>query len=327
MKRILERINKKGINIDQNLWDEAKRLLAVPEEIAASTSSYTKSPEKLLLQRNRIGNMIEQLNTSEKMDSRFRGNDKERIEQIKFHSKVLNKEKSYCVVLPKGYEKAKDDWPVLFLFHGRGRTERSLIDDEKSRNALLKAPFVVVLPDGDDGWYINSPVRLSDKYEDYTEEVIDHADNLYHLNPQRKYRSLSGWSMGGYGCTHFAETHSSQFSVVVPIIALLDFPTGQHYNVPEERFGSDLQVWKRYNPIYKAQKLRNTSILIIAADKAFDRTMNENFSKKLTALGIKHELKMLSGGHSFEVVQEAIPIVIDFVANKFAGKDSNETER
>jgi S-formylglutathione hydrolase FrmB len=138
--------------------------------------------------------------------------------------------------------------------------------------------------------------------------------------------------MGGYGCIRFAETHSARFSVVVPIIGLLDFPrndlpTGQSYKVPQNRFGSDLQVWKRYNPIYKAKDLQNTSILIIAADKAFDRTMNENFSKKLAALGIKHKFKMLSGGHSFEVVQEAIPIVINFVASKFARKDNNAIKR
>ncbi|MCD4825367.1 MAG: prolyl oligopeptidase family serine peptidase [Phycisphaerae bacterium] len=239
----------------------------------------------------------------------------------------MNKEKSYCVVLPKGYDKdkagVKGGWPVLFLFHGRGRTERSLIDDDKTRKAILEAPFVVVLLDGDDGWYINSPVKPSDKYEDYTEEVINHADNLYCLNPNRKYRSLSGWSMGGYGCTHFAETHSEKYSAVVPIIGLLDFPRNglpksQSYEVPAKRFGNNTQTWKSYNPIYKAKNLQNTSILIIAADKAFDRTMNENFSSKLKVLKIDHELKILSGGHDFDVVQESIPIVIDFITSEYA---------
>ncbi len=249
-----------------------------------------------------------------------------RIERVTFYSQILNKEKSYCVVLPEGYDKEKtkikEGWPVLFLFHGRGRTERSLVDDEKVRNALLKAEFVVVLPDGEDGWYINSPIKLTDKYEDYTEEVIKHADKLYHLNPNRNYRSLSGWSMGGYGCTHFAETHSKEYSAVIPIIGLLDFPQkglpkDQDYEVPENRFGNDIHTWTRYNPIYKAENLKGISVFIIAADKAFDRTMNENFSKKLDSLEIKHNVKMLPGGHSFEVVQNAIPYVIDFINRKY----------
>lgn len=248
-----------------------------------------------------------------------------RIVQVTFQSKVLNKKKSYCVVLPEGYGKEKNDWPVLFLFHGRGRTERSLVDDEKARNALLKSTFVTVLPDGDDGWYINSPVKPDDQYEDYTAEVIAHADKLYHLNSDRKYRALSGWSMGGYGCTCFAESHADGFSVLAPVIGLLDFPAkgfpaGQSYKIPVNRFGKNPAVWANYNPVYKAGRLKNTSIFIITADKSFDRTMNQHFSGKLKELGIPHDFKMLRGSHSFEVVRQSIPLVIDFVTGEFTGK-------
>ena len=244
------------------------------------------------------------------------------IEIVTFYSEVLEKTKSFSVVLPDNYDHAKSDWPVLFLLHGRGRTERSLIDDAGARASLLEAPFVVILPDGDDGWYIDSPVRPADKYQTYTEEVMAQAVTLYNLSLNQDQRALSGWSMGGYGCVYFAEKHSQEFSTVAPIIGLLDFPRtglpeGQSYDVPIDRFGDDPAVWATFNPINYIESLRDISILMVMADEAFDRTMNENFIASLTQTGIVHEVEILAGGHTFAVVCSALPLVIDFVAKSF----------
>src|SRR5690606_24439200 len=105
----------------------------------------------------------------------------------------------------------------LFLFHGRGRTERSLIDDPGTRAALLAAPFVTILPDGDDGWYINSPIKTADRYQDYTDEVVQLATVSFNLSTVPAQRGLSGWSMGGYGCTRYAITHHDKFAALAPI--------------------------------------------------------------------------------------------------------------
>ncbi len=241
-----------------------------------------------------------------------------RIRAMTFHSHTLDRDKTFCVVLPRKYDQSGGPWPVLVLFHGRGRHERTLIDDQRSRELLLAAPFVTVLPDGDDGWYINSPVQSGDRYQTYVEEVIDAADSHFNLSPQRQSRGLSGWSMGGYGCTLYAETHAKQFAAVAPIIGLLDFPRrglpdGQSYEVPIERFGSDPKDWRRLNPITQAERLKNTSVLVISADQAFDRMMNENFTRRLKHLGVKHEWRLLKGKHTFDNVRQALPIVIDFM--------------
>ena len=250
-----------------------------------------------------------------------------RIETVTFYSKVLDKTKTFSVVLPDNYDHEKKDWPVLFLFHGRGRHERSLIDDSKARTFLMKAPFVVILPDGDDGWYIDSPVRQSDKYQTYTEEVISTAESLYNLSVNPAQRGLTGWSMGGYGCVRFAETHAGDFSLVAPIIGLLDFPriglpAGQSYDVPLNRFGKDPAVWLQLNPITDIEKLKDMSIMIITADKAFDRTMNENFTARLTKEKIPYKFKILKGAHTLSVVRCSIPLVIDFMIEHLDAESS-----
>ena len=244
-----------------------------------------------------------------------------RIEMVRFHSTVLDMSKQYAVVLPANYKTTparNTTWPVMFLFHGRGRTERTLIDDPASHVALLQAKFVTVLFDGDDGWYIDSPLQSNQRYESYTTEVINHATEQYWLGTHRSQRGLSGWSMGGYGATLFATKHAAQFSAVAPIIGLLDFPrrglpAGQFYKIPLARFGKNPIIWTAFNPINHANKLKSTQLLIITADEAFDRTMNHNFADKLRELKIPFQFRQLTGGHTFDVVRKALPLVVDFM--------------
>lgn len=248
-----------------------------------------------------------------------------RIKEEVFYSSALRGEKKYCVVLPRNYhvDALESEFaPSLLLLHGRGRNARSLVDDEIAGNELLKADFAIILPNGDDGWYVNSPVDENDKYEDYLTEVVGDAAAKYKISPDRKERGVAGWSMGGYGAAMFAERHNDQFAALATIIGLLDFPReglpeGQNYQVPVERFGADHSVWSEYNPINNARRLSDTSILLVVADDAFDKTMNLNFSQELDKIGIKHELRRLQGGHSFDVVRTALPLVLDFFKTRF----------
>ena len=52
---------------------------------------------------------------------------------------------------------------------------------------------------------------------------------------------------------------------------------------------------------------------ILWACDAFDRTMNENFSRRLKQLGMENEWRSLEGKHTFETVRQALPLVIDFM--------------
>lgn len=240
------------------------------------------------------------------------------IEAVSFDSTRLKQQKCCVVVLPENWQKIKPaDRRTLVILHGRGRHELTLIDDKTIRKQLLDSGLFVILPDGDDGWYLNSPVRKQDVYETYLEEVLSVVSQEYQLPKDRKRWAIAGWSMGGFGCVNFAECHPEQFAAVSSIIGLLDFPrsglpAGQSYKVPRERFGIDETIWKRFNPLNGAEKLKGMSVLIITADEAFDRTMNEHFRDQLIKLNQPHKYVELKGGHTFPVVREAIPHVLAF---------------
>ena len=242
----------------------------------------------------------------------------DRIHALTFESTILHQPKTFCAVLPDAYAPEKGPWPVLFLFHGRGRHERSLIDNEATRNTLLAAPFVTILPDGDDGWYINAPAKPEDRYQDYIDEVITIATDRFNLATDPRRRGLSGWSMGGYGCTRYAIANPEKFTALAPIIGLLDFPRdglpeGQTYEVPTDRFGENRDTWAALNPLNQAEVLRGMRLCIITGTTAFDRTMNLNFSRRPTELGIPHTWHLLEGGHTFDLVRESLPIVVEFM--------------
>lgn len=241
-----------------------------------------------------------------------------RIQGVTFFSQSLKQQKQAVVVLPEHWQQIKPEARrMLVILHGRGRHELSLIDDKAIRKQLLNSGLFVILPDGDDGWYINSPVRKSDLYETYLEEVLSVITQEYKLPTAQKHWAIAGWSMGGFGCVNYAARHPDRFVAVSSIIGLLDFPRtglpkGQSYRVPTARFGSDEAVWKQYNPIQRAEKLNGMSVLIITADQAFDRTMNEHFRERLIELKQPPEWIMLKGRHTFSVVGEAIPHVLEF---------------
>ncbi|QDU49185.1 Putative esterase [Gimesia panareensis] len=239
-----------------------------------------------------------------------------RVEAVSFESASLKKRKRAVIVLPENWRSIKPAARrTLVILHGRGRHERSLVDDKMIRQQLLESGLFVILPDGDDGWYLNSPVRQQDVYETYLEEVLTKVANEYGLPEQGPQWAIAGWSMGGFGCVRFAERHPGRFAAVSSMIGLLDFPrnglpAGQSYKVPVERFGDDEVNWKKFNPLNQAEKLRGASLLIITADQAFDRTMNEHFRDRLTALELPHQYVELKGGHTFPVVRVAIPLVL-----------------
>jgi S-formylglutathione hydrolase FrmB len=247
---------------------------------------------------------------------------------FEFESRVLRAPRKYSIVIPAAIARREGEWPVLFLLHGRGRTHRSLVDIESLRAEFLRAEFCTVFPQGDDGWYIDSPIEPASTYEAYLKEVFAEAGRRHPLSKLASKRAICGWSMGGYGAVRFAVRHPEEFSVVVSIIGLLDFPRradlpeGQNYTVPVARFGDDPSQWQAFNPLHEADALRDHAVLIITAANAFDRTMNEHFHARLRERKVEHEYLVLPGAHTFQVVHAAMPRVVEFVGRSLARSTS-----
>jgi S-formylglutathione hydrolase FrmB len=243
----------------------------------------------------------------------------ERITLYEVRSASLDKPMAFTIVFPEGYESRSEPWPVLFFLHGLGRHERTLIDDLPSRERLLAQPYVIVLPRGENGWYIDSPFDPGRQYGAWLDEAIALAGKVARLSPDRAHRAIGGWSAGGFGSTWACLRHPDAFSVLATIIAVNDFPTASaRFPIAAGTFGTDPAQWPRFNPLLRAAELKHLKTLLVIGDTASDAPMNDRFAAALTAAGAPPKVVRLSGGHTFPVVQEGLGHVLDFVRSQIA---------
>ena len=248
----------------------------------------------------------------------------ERITYAEVSSRALGRALPVTVIAPE-ILRAGTEAPVLFLLHGRGRHHRSLIDAPVARAALLTATFYVVLPQGEDGWYLDSPAQPAARYAAYLAEVVAWTERTLPVGRSAARRGIVGWSMGGYGAVRCAESSPGKFGFVASVIGLLDFPRaetlpeGQNYKVPIARFTADPATWAALNPLNRVDQLRGAALTLVLATKGFERTMNENFLAALAAQTppLPARVHRLEGGHEFSLVERAIPLVLADAAECF----------
>ncbi len=241
----------------------------------------------------------------------------ERVIHYAFPSAALKKSMAFTVILPREYREAGRPWPVLFFLHGLGRNERTLIEDPACRELLLKQPYAIVLPKGENGWYFDSPFDPARQFASYLDEVVGLADAILNISTERMQRAIGGWSAGGFGSVWACLRRPESFGTLATIIAVVDFPTeGARFPITPGLFGSDPARWPSFNPINRATELKGRNILLVIGEKASDAAMNRRFSSVLTKARIPHEVVKLPGGHTFSTVQAGLGPALDFVRER-----------
>lgn len=262
-------------------------------------------------------------------------------------SRILGHAVPYCVVLPPGYDQERTRrYPVLYFLHGLGGNAQlflssgalDLIEDMWERGRL--APYLIVTPNGDTSFYINSHDR-HDRYEDFfLGEFMPFIERHYRTLPGRRNRGIGGMSMGGYGSLHLAFAHPTLFgSVTASSPALLaDVPRvriagGQEpmiLRVLGGVFGSpfDPAFWDRNDPLHLARtaNLRGLSIEFDCGeqdDYGFENGA-EALHKILEERHIRHQFGLDPGGHDWEYFAAHLPAALEFHSHAFGLQTARE---
>jgi len=158
-------------------------------------------------------------------------------------SQALGVTKQLVVYLPPSYgatQSAARRYPVAIYLHGAWGSESDwtvhgkLAETMDSLVATGMREMIVVMPDGDDGWWTTWHA-LNDvaacrrtprqenadtycvpwpKYDDYVvHDVLAFTDSAYRTVPRRESRAIAGLSMGGYGAISIAARNPRTFSV------------------------------------------------------------------------------------------------------------------
>ncbi len=158
-----------------------------------------------------------------------------------FRSAALGVDKDVTIYLPAGYDPADARrYPVFYYLHGLGGDENNWIGGAKLDAAAdaLALEAIVVMPDGDNNFYIDSALDTkfdacmkdgegmfnprqprektcvkASKYETYiTKDLLELVDRKFKTIATREGRGLAGMSMGGYGALILSMRHPDLFS-------------------------------------------------------------------------------------------------------------------
>jgi len=151
-----------------------------------------------------------------------------------------------AIYLPPSYDSSDKTYPVIYLLHGFGGNEQSLVDevgedivifliDGMIDTGSLKE-MMIVMPDGRNkyggSFYLNS--ELIGNYEDYMAvELVEHIDSSYRTIPGPEGRAIAGVSMGGYGSITLGMKHPETYSGVVSLSPPLGFEVISDELIPE----------------------------------------------------------------------------------------------
>ncbi|MBW6490483.1 MAG: T9SS type A sorting domain-containing protein [Lentimicrobium sp.] len=146
-----------------------------------------------------------------------------------FYSEVLDEVKMIDIYLPGDYYiNPEQQYATIYYLHGGGGNQ-----NEGNSYALLyyymqaqntnndSPPAIFISPDAScepyaGSMYVNSV--LYGNYEDYImQDVIGFVESNFRAMPDKNFRMITGFSMGGYGSASLSSKYPEQFRACVPM--------------------------------------------------------------------------------------------------------------
>ena len=142
-----------------------------------------------------------------------------KLMEPEFMSTALKAKERYFIYLPPDAQQSGRRLPVLYMLHGGGGRQEwvdyGLISmTDKAIAAGTLPPMIIVLPQGDQGYWVNH-IDGGPQWGDYLQrDLVQHIDATYPTQADAKHRAVGGMSMGGWGALYQAFTHPDEFGVV-----------------------------------------------------------------------------------------------------------------
>jgi enterochelin esterase-like enzyme len=151
------------------------------------------------------------------------------IEQQTIRSTVMHKDVQYTVYLPADYNTSDRSYPVVYLLHGYTDDNTGWLQFGEINRYADKAiadgtipPMIIIMPDADSSWYINS-YDGKEKYEDFfIREFMPKVEQTFRIKRQKQYRGVAGLSMGGYGTLIYTLKYPELFAAGAALSAAVN---------------------------------------------------------------------------------------------------------
>jgi len=249
------------------------------------------------------------------------------MQDVRFFSAALKREMSYRVFMPADIRKSK--LPVVYLLHGG---DGSFCDWSNYTDvARLGTGLLLIMPQGDDSYYVNAAQRPDDRYKDYiVNDLVADVAQRFPARTDREGRAIVGVSMGGFGAINLALHHPDLFIFVGGLSSAIDVPRRPF---SWRRFGQSRRYRVLFGPGGSESRRRNDPFLEVrTADAAklpyFYLSCGQQegllapdreFAALLDRFRIKHEFHSLPGGHDWNRWGGELPGVFE-VLRRYLGQ-------
>jgi S-formylglutathione hydrolase FrmB len=240
-----------------------------------------------------------------------------RVETVQWQSKTQGKLLPYNVVLPLDYDQNKTAvYPALYLLHGlTGRYDNWTTFTKLAQYAAAYR-LVIITPEGNNGWYTDSPVAPADKYESYlVKELIPEVESRFRVLKTREGRAVAGLSMGGYGALKFGVKYPDKFVFAGSLSGALRAAEWTDKTFDRAPFFGE-SLMKAYGPPDSPTRAANDLFKLLDAltpeqaqalpflyadcgTEDFLFASNQDLAKLLSVKKIPHEYRQRPGAHNW----------------------------
>ncbi|HLJ94752.1 MAG TPA: alpha/beta hydrolase-fold protein [Gemmataceae bacterium] len=226
------------------------------------------------------------------------------IREVWYSSSTLGMQRRMHIYTPPGYDSSKDRYPVFYLLHGGGDEDSgwstvgragfildNLLAEHKAK------PMLIVMPNGSLPRPTTSGTAAAggaaaaaqDRFtHELLDDIVPFVEKNFRVLATAENRALAGLSMGGGQTLRVVTTHPDQFAYV----GVWSAGIGQNAADFEKRNATFLDQADKVNRIVKL-------FSISVGDKDFTFNGSKSLSELLTKRGIKNELHVSGGGHTW----------------------------
>lgn len=200
------------------------------------------------------------------------------------HSKALGVDKRVAVYLPPSYDREPARrYPVVVYLHGLYGSENDWLGKgglDETADSLARAgngEAIIVMPDGDDGWWTSWAIESSYEscadtlhtedparycvrrhhYDDWvTQDVIAWVDATYRTRADRAHRGVAGLSMGGFAAISLALQEPTVFGAAASHSGLVSMLyAGPHPFAAPARYTNAMDSLQAPTPSFRGRLL------------------------------------------------------------------------
>lgn len=210
------------------------------------------------------------------------------------------------VVTPDAAANGKS-FPTVYILHGYGGQYDNWIKKRADLPELAdRYGMVLVMPDGRNSWYWDSPQNPQMQMESFfVEDLVPYIDSNFPTEKDSSKRAITGLSMGGHGALWLAIRHSDIWGNAGSMSGGVDIlPFTGKWDMKQSLgdYDSNPEEWSRRSVINLVPTLKpdQLNITFDCGKDDFFHDVNENLHQRLDTFKIPHDYTVKPGKHTWD---------------------------